>query len=93
MSLKSTSRSGLKLFTEIGIGNRYFISTEIENGLQERRVRGFMRMRITGVYLRLWIWKRVLILASSDGVVRQKKPVRRFKFLLGFQGVPLNSRA
>lgn len=77
----------IKIFTEIGIGNASFVSTEIEKGEQEKRVRGFVRMRVTDIYLRLWIGRIVHILSWRDGYIRVVKPRSCFKFLLGVGGV------
>lgn len=80
------SRRNFKIFTEIGYGNRHIISTEIEKGQQEKRVCGFVRMHITGVYLRVWIGYKVYILSSDNGFETRTKNRRAFKFLLGIAG-------
>ena len=76
--------SALKIFTEIG--NHGLVSTEIEKGAQERRVRGFIKMQIKAVYIRVWLGKTVWLLSSNGGFVKMKKPKNRFKLLLGFEG-------
>jgi hypothetical protein len=77
-----------KIFTEIGIGNDTFINTETEypNG-KEERTSGFVKMKLKAIYLRIWIGKRVLIIASNEGFKLTKKSKNKFKFLLGFEGV------
>jgi hypothetical protein len=81
-----TLRSFLNIFTEIGFGNRHFISTEIEKGAQEKRVRGFVRMHIKSVYLRIWIGYKVYVLSSHDGFKTTFKKRQAFKFLCGIAG-------
>lgn len=80
------TRRTLKIFTEIGYGNRHIVSTEIEKGAQEKRVRGFVRMRITSIYLRIWIGYKVYILSSNRGFEIKTKHRRAFKFLFGIAG-------
>ena len=82
------TREDILIFTEIGIGNRSFINTEVEKGDRERRVRGCVRMKVKGVYLRLWTGRRVFILSTRQGFKRQRKNRSTFKLLLGFEGVP-----
>jgi hypothetical protein len=81
-------RSHLRIFTEIGFGNRSFISTEIEYGQREKRVCGFVRFRVTGVYLRIWIGYKVYILSTRGGFETTLKSKRKFKCLIGFSGMP-----
>lgn len=85
MSLKTEIHM---VFTEIGIGNKTFISTEMENPVSgaEVRVPGFVKMDVEGFYLRFWLGKRVTILSSKDGVKVQRKTTSRFKILFGVQG-------
>jgi len=83
----------IKIFTEFGIGNKYLISTEVEKGTCEHRIRGCIRMRVIAVYCRLWIGKKVWLCSTKGGFVRMEKPKNRFKLLLGFEGVPVKSRS
>ena len=77
-----------KVYAEIGFGNQSFLSTEIESRSKEKRVDKFIKPeKVQGIYLRLWIFKRVLILSTYDGIKWQKRNKIRFKFLLGIQGV------
>lgn len=78
----------MRIFTEIGFGNASFINTEIEIGDRERRVRGCVRMHVQGVYLRVWIGRRVWILSTRQGYKTMMKNRSTFKLLLGFEGVP-----
>ncbi|WKZ27248.1 MAG: DUF3977 family protein [Candidatus Paceibacterota bacterium] len=75
------------LFAEMGIGNGSFFSTEIEEGLNERRVSQFLLpKKISDYYMRIWIWKRVLVISTKDGIKIKAKDIKRFKFLLGIGG-------
>ncbi|MCD4771387.1 DUF3977 family protein [archaeon] len=77
-----------RVFTEIGFGNGSFLSTEIEGRKKEYRVGKFVKpKKIDGVYLRVWILKRVFILSSCDGFKFGKKSRIDFKFLFGVQGI------
>lgn len=81
-----------KIFTEIGIGNQSFISTEVERGEREHRVRGFIRMRVRAIYLRLWVGRTAYILSTKRGFETMPKNRKAFKLLLGFEGIPLKSK-
>jgi len=72
-----------KVFAEIGFGNESFISTEIENKKREYRVKKFVTPeKITELYIRIWLFKRVLVL-STKGFSIKKKNKFKFKFLFG----------
>lgn len=77
-----------KYYTEIGIGNDTFINTETEypDG-SETRASGFVKMKLTEVYIRIWLGKKVFILSSKDGFKIQTKGKAKLKVLLGFAGV------
>lgn len=79
----------LKKFIEIGIGNTWFIRTEIEHeDGTETEVKGIARpFKLKSVYLRLWIRRRVLILDLREGIKIQTKSRNEFKLILGFYGV------
>ena len=79
-------RSTLEIFTEIGLGNPSFVSREIEKDGREKRIKGCVRYRIRGVYLRLWLGYRVIILSTLNGFEIEQKPRRAFKFILGVRG-------
>jgi len=73
-----------KYYTEIGIGNSSFISTEIETQLSERRISGIhIRGKFQEIYLRFWIGNRVFILSSKEGFVMRMKDKKKLKMLLG----------
>lgn len=76
-----------KVFAEIGIGNETFVSTEIEEGEIEYRVPRFrLPKKVLGFYLRVWIGRRVFVLATDEGFKIQKKDRNRFKLLFGISG-------
>ena len=77
----------IRFFTEIGIGNPTFINTETEypNG-KEIRTPGFIRMKVIGLYFRLWIKRKVIIISSVEGFKIQEKNRNNFKLLFGIIG-------
>jgi prolyl-tRNA synthetase len=79
------------IFTEIGFGNESFLSTEVEEGDSEYRVKGFiLPEKIKGVYLRFYIGKKNIILSSKNGLVIKKKEKPKFKILFGIYGISQN---
>ena len=81
-----------KVYSEIGLGNPSFLSTEIEEGNKESRVSKFiLPKKIEGVYLRFWIFKKVFIISSKNGIVLQSKDKNKFKILFGVQGYDINN--
>ncbi len=77
----------VEIFAEIGFGNETFCSTEIEKGKLEHRIRGFViPPKIRGVYLRFWIYDRVLVLSTRNMISWQKKSKKRVKILFGVEG-------
>lgn len=75
------------LYTEIGIGNPTFISTEIEfSDGTEKRVRGFRKMEIHGVYIRVWGGRCVTVISSKNGIKKKLKDKKRLKILIGIEG-------
>lgn len=73
-----------KVFAEIGIGNKTFLSTEIEEGLVEARVPQFIwPKKVEGCYFRFWIFRRVIIFSTNEGIKLQKKTNNDFKIFLG----------
>ena len=76
-----------KFYSEIGFGNKTFLSTEIENDDEEYRVDGFLIPdKIKDFYFRLWIFKKVLIISISEGFKLQTKNKNNFKILFGISG-------
>ena len=82
-----------KVYAEIGFGNDNFISTEIETssldkGKKEYRINKFVKpKKINGYYLRIWIFKKVLVFSTCDGIKLIKKDKNKFKLLFGIQGI------
>ncbi len=77
-----------KVFAEIGFGNSTFLSTEFEDGNNEYRIPKFvLPNKITGLYFRLWIFKKVFILSSNNGFEITKKDKNKLKILLGISGI------
>jgi len=72
------------IYAEIGIGNGSFLSTEVEVGQRERRVKGLIIRRLVSVYLRVWIGKRVLILDTREGLKTSRKSKVGRKLVVGF---------
>ena len=76
-----------KVFTEIGFGNDTFLSTEFEYGDTEHRVPRFVVPdKVTEVYFRFWIFRKVFILSSKNGLVIQNKDRNELKILFGLGG-------
>ena len=76
-----------KIFTEIGIGNKTFFSTEIEKGKLEHRVKGFIiPPKIEGFYIRVWLGKRVYALSSNRFFNTTYKERVKFKLIFGIEG-------
>ncbi len=77
-----------KVYAEIGIGNESFLSTEFEEGKKEWRVKGFKPpKKVTSFYIRIWIFKRVLVISFFNGMFLRKKTKNKFKFVLGLGGL------
>jgi len=76
----------MNVFTEFGIGNTSFVSTEFEFDDQEIRINGFYGISsFADPYIRIWIGKRVMII-SKDGFKIIRKAHNAFKCLIGFSG-------
>lgn len=76
-----------EVFAEMGFGNGTFFSTEIEEGGAENRVPKFIRpQKITGLYFRLWIGRKVLIISTRNGIEIETRDKKKFKILFGIRG-------
>jgi len=76
-----------RVYAEVGFGNESFLSTEVEEGNSEYRIRGFiLPQKISGVYLRFWIFKKVFIISTNDGFEINTKDRNRLKILFGIGG-------
>ncbi|MEK7660109.1 MAG: DUF3977 family protein [Patescibacteria group bacterium] len=82
------------VYAEIGYGNDGFLSTEVEDGEFEYRVRGFIKPEIIeGYYVRIWIGKRVFVISTNRGVGMHTKNRNNFKILFGIGGTSTNPPA
>jgi len=78
----------IKIFAEFGYGNSTLCSSEIEKGSLEHRVKGFLiPPKITGIYIRVWIGKRVYAISSNRFFNTQRKDRVKFKFIFGLEGI------
>lgn len=76
-----------KVYSEIGLGNDTFLSTEIEEGESEYRVPKFLRPpKIIGFYFRFWIFKKVFIFSTYNGFETRIKDRNKLKILFGMTG-------
>lgn len=76
-----------KIYSEIGFGNESFLSTEIEEGRKEYRIKRFiLPQKIDSFYIRIWIFKNVLILSSNSGFEITSKNKNKLKILFGIAG-------
>ncbi|MED4017734.1 DUF3977 family protein [Sutcliffiella cohnii] len=72
-------------YIEFGVGNRWLIrtETELEDGT-EHEERGIVRpIILQSIYLRIWIWKTVFIIDSTEGFKRQRKRKASLKVIVG----------
>lgn len=77
-----------KLFAEIGFGNESFLSTEVEHDKKEYRINKFVKPKIiNGFYIRVWIFKTVIVLSTYGGLKFKRKDKNKLKFLFGIEGV------
>jgi hypothetical protein len=76
-----------KVFTEIGFGNDSFLSTEFEEDLGEYRIPKFiLPKKIKGFYFRLWVFKKVFIISTTNGFKIKNKDRNKLKILFGISG-------
>ena len=77
----------MKIFAEIGVGNKHFLSTEIERGKFEHRLNKFIiPPTIEGVYIRVWLGKRVYAISSNRFFNTTYKGRVKFKLIFGIEG-------
>ena len=76
-----------KIYAEVGLGNDTFLSTEIEDGINEHRVPGFsVPKNIESCYFRFWILKKVYIFSTNRGFEVKDKDRNKLKILFGISG-------
>lgn len=72
-------------YVEIGIGNSWLIRTEIERDdgteYEKRGIVGPLQMR--SVYLRIWFGHHVFIIDAKEGIKRNQKERKAYKFIIG----------
>jgi len=77
----------IKIFSEFGIGNSTFCSTEIESGKREKRVDRFIiPPKIDGFYIRVWLWKIVFAISTNRLFNYKVKNKVKLKILFGIEG-------
>ena len=82
-----------KIYAEIGFGNDTFISTEVEKGKKEYRMDEFIKpKKVNGIYLRIWVLKKVLIISTYNGFKIITKNKNKFKLLFGVEGIGLRKK-
>ncbi|RZT23840.1 DUF3977 family protein [Fictibacillus sp. BK138] len=76
-------------FIEFGFGNRWFVrmETELNNGTEFEEKGIVLPIRLHSLYLRIWIWKTVVILDSKEGYKRTNKNRSDFKLLIGMRSL------
>lgn len=79
----------MKKYIEIGIGNRWFVRTEIEDeDGTEREFKGLIKPFILkSIYLRIWLGRKVIVIDSREGIKISKKNRRKIKIIIGFYGL------
>lgn len=80
----------MKQYVEIGIGNTWWVRTEVEHpDGTEDEVRGIRRFhRVEGIYFRFWMGTTVWIFSSNEGWTRTTKNRQAFKIVFGISGIP-----
>jgi hypothetical protein len=77
-----------RIYAEIGFGNKTFLSTEFEEGDSEYRIPQFIKpSQIDDYYFRFWIFKKVLVLSTKDGIKVVGKSRNDFKILFGLGSI------
>jgi len=77
-----------KVYSEIGIGNKSFLSTEYESNNNEYRVNKLVFPdKLKEIYFRVWIRKSLLIISFFKGIKLTKKDKSKFKLVFGFGGL------
>jgi len=81
------AKDKIAIFSEFGYGNDTLCSTEVEKGEREYRIRGFViPPKVEGIYLRIWVGKRVVVFSTKNIFSWQSKNKNRIKILFGLQG-------
>ena len=70
-------------YIEIGIGNKNFISSEIESGQSEYRIKGTIKLNVISFYIRIQLIYKVIM---KDFLIVKRKNYKKFKLLFGIKG-------
>ncbi|MBJ8108239.1 DUF3977 family protein [Bacillus cereus group sp. N6] len=72
-------------YIEIGIGNRWFVRTEIENkDGTEFEERGIIKpIYLESLYVRIWFRKTCFIFDTKEGFKKVRKGRDEYKFIVG----------
>ncbi|WP_368907817.1 DUF3977 family protein [Bacillus wiedmannii] len=72
-------------YIEIGIGNRWFVRTEIENkDGTEFEERGIIKpIYLESLYVRIWFRKTCFIFDTKEGIKKVRKSRAEYKFIVG----------
>ncbi|WLR42337.1 DUF3977 family protein [Bacillus carboniphilus] len=72
-------------YIEIGVGNKWFVRTEIEreDGTEYERKGVVGPIRFRSFYVRVWFGDKVIVFDSLEGIKRIKKERKGLKFLVG----------
>ena len=73
-------------YIEIGIGNKNFISSEIESGQSEYRIKGTIKLNVISFYIRIQLIYKVIIFDTKDFLIVKRKNYKKFKLLFGIMG-------
>ncbi|MCH7321340.1 DUF3977 family protein [Solibacillus sp. MA9] len=72
-------------FIEFGIGNRWLLRTETEladgTEYEEKGIVGPIQFQ--SAYIRVWIWRTVLIIDLKEGIKFKEKNRNEFKLIFG----------
>ena len=87
---RSVEAFTLKQYVEFGVGNTWWVRTELEEADgTERELKGVRPFsRVDGLSLRLWIGRTVWIFSSNGGFQKTRKNLPAFKVLFGISGLP-----
>lgn len=72
-------------FIEFGIGNTWLVRTETEltDGTENEEKGIVGPIQFQSAYIRVWVWKTVLILDLKEGIKLKKKNRNEFKVIFG----------
>ncbi|GKV57933.1 hypothetical protein NCCP2222_38800 [Sporosarcina sp. NCCP-2222] len=76
-------------FIEFGIGNKWLIRTEKElcDGTEVEEKGITSPIHIESIYVRVWLWKKVMIVDSEEGIKVGRKNKAKVKIILGIKSL------